>query len=133
MSMSKHAIVWIDHKEARVLYVHPDTFDELKVASPNHHVHRHPKGPGAAAEHPDDAQRFFHDVSQALRDVEEILIVGPATAKLELVKHVHKHDALLVPRIIGVETVDHPSDGQLVAYAKKYFLAADRLRGLSPL
>ena len=32
-------------------------------------------------------------------------------------------------KIIGVETVDHPSDGQLVAYARKYFLAKDQLLG----
>lgn len=24
-------------------------------------------------------------------------------------------------RIVGIETVDHPSDGQLVAHAKRYF------------
>ena len=27
--------------------------------------------------------------------------------------------------IAGVETVDHPSDGQLVAHARKYFKVAD--------
>jgi hypothetical protein len=27
----------------------------------------------------------------------------------------------------AVETVDHPSDGALVAYARKYFQAADRM------
>jgi hypothetical protein len=29
--------------------------------------------------------------------------------------------------IVGVETVDHPSDGQLVAYARRYFKAEDRM------
>ena len=29
--------------------------------------------------------------------------------------------------IVGVETVDHPSDPQLVAHAKNYFMAADRM------
>jgi hypothetical protein len=29
--------------------------------------------------------------------------------------------------IAGVETVDHPSDAQLVAYARKYLKAADRM------
>jgi stalled ribosome rescue protein Dom34 len=131
--MSKHAVVWIDHKEGRILHVHPDSFEQAKIWSPTHHVHRHPRGSGAATEHPDDAQRFFHDVVQALADAEEILIVGPSTAKLELVKYVHKHQQALVAKIVGVETVDHPSDGQLVAYARKYFLATDRMRGLAPL
>jgi stalled ribosome rescue protein Dom34 len=132
-TMSKHVIVWIDHQEARILHVQPEGFDESKISSPNHHVHRHPKGPGAAAEHPDDAQRYFHEVVQALAETSEILIVGPGTAKLELVKYVHKHAQALVPGIVGIETVDHPTGGQIVAYGRKYFLASDRMRGLAPL
>jgi len=30
--------------------------------------------------------------------------------------------------IVGVETVDHPSDEQLVAYARKYFKAKDLMQ-----
>jgi hypothetical protein len=29
--------------------------------------------------------------------------------------------------VAGVETVDHPSDAALVAHARKYFKAADRM------
>jgi hypothetical protein len=47
--------------------------------------------------------------------------VGPSTAKLDFSRYLHKHDPALEARIVGIETVDHPSDGQLVAYARKYF------------
>jgi hypothetical protein len=30
--------------------------------------------------------------------------------------------------VAGVETINHPSDGALVAYAKKYLRASDRMR-----
>jgi hypothetical protein len=33
---------------------------------------------------------------------------------------------------MGVETVDHPSEGELLKIAHKYFTAADRMRGNSP-
>jgi hypothetical protein len=33
----------------------------------------------------------------------------------------------MAAKVIGVETVDHPSDGQLVAYARKYFHARDQM------
>jgi uncharacterized protein YbcI len=49
-------------------------------------------------------------------------------AKTELVKHIHNHDPKLMNVIVGVETVDHPSDAQLVAYARKYFNATDRMQ-----
>jgi hypothetical protein len=44
-----------------------------------------------------------------------------------LVKHIQQRDPKMTPTIVGVETVDHPSDGQLVAYARKYFKAEDRM------
>jgi hypothetical protein len=31
-------------------------------------------------------------------------------------------------KIVGTETVDHPTDNQLVAHARKYFRTADRMR-----
>jgi hypothetical protein len=41
---------------------------------------------------------------------------------------VHQHDHALEAKVVGIETVDHPSDGQIVAFAKKYFKRADRMR-----
>jgi hypothetical protein len=57
------------------------------------------------------------------------LIVGPGSAKLELMKHANKHDHLTAEKVVGIETVDHPTDGQLLAYAKKYFHRVDALKG----
>ena len=91
------------------------------------HLRRHPSVT-AERSHPADAERFYHDVAQALEGAEEILVVGPATAKLELIKHVHKHDHALASKIVGVETVDHPTEGELLKYVREYFRAADRTR-----
>jgi stalled ribosome rescue protein Dom34 len=125
--MPKHVAVWIDHKEARVLRVEVSPVEEVTV-EPTHHVHNpHPRGPEEAKEHPEDAKRYFHAVAAALEGAEEILVVGPASAKLEFLKYVHKHAAALEPKIVGIETVDHPTDGQLVAYAKQSFKRRDRM------
>ena len=126
--MSHHVVVWLDHHEARVISVNAEGFDQARVHAPDHHIHRHPKGPTEAKEHPDDEKRFFHQLVQILTGAAEVLVVGPSTAKLHFVKYVHKHAQDLEPKIVGVETVDHPTDGQIVAYARKYFLAADRMR-----
>jgi stalled ribosome rescue protein Dom34 len=124
--------VWIDHHEARIFHMLAETFDKTTIEAPHRHVHRHPKGQeidkNRDREHPDDAHHFFRDVSRALDDAAEILIVGPSTAKLHLIRYIHKHEHALEPRIVGIETVDHPTDGQLVAYAKLYFKASDRMR-----
>src|SRR5260370_13457581 len=60
-----HAVVWIDHKEARIFHVHPEAADESTILSPQHHIHRHPKGHGEPRAHPDDARHFFYDAAPA--------------------------------------------------------------------
>jgi hypothetical protein len=62
--MPTHAVIWIDHKEARIFHIHPEATDETTVVAPQHHVHRHPKGRGGAGEHPDDTPRFFGDAAR---------------------------------------------------------------------
>ncbi len=126
--MSKHVAVWIDHREARIFHIDPHQVNEetLKAHRPVHH--QHPRDPGGVQAHPEDDRKFFQEVSRALTDAMEVLIVGPSTAKLQFVKYAHQHEHNLVPKIIGVETVDHPTDGQIVAYAVKYFKKADQMR-----
>lgn len=124
--MHSHTAVWIDHKEARIFHVDPDRLDaetEMSTLQSSHHKH-----PAPGKEHPDDDKNFFHDVAKALEASAEVLIVGPSTAKLAFVRYVHKNDHGLEPRIVGIETVDHPTDGQLVAYATTYFKRVDKLR-----
>ena len=122
--------VWLDHREARIFQVRADGFNKETVEAPDRHIHWHPKGEetdkNRDKQRPDDAHRFFRELALLLADANEILIVGPSTAKLHFLNHVHQHDRALLPRIIGLETVDHPTDGQLVAYAKRYFKTGGR-------
>jgi stalled ribosome rescue protein Dom34 len=125
--MATHAVIWIDHKEARVFHVHPTSTDETTILAPQHHIHRHSKGRGEAREHPDDLIRFFAAVARTLQDADAVLIVGPSSAKLELLRHFHQHDRPLESRVVGIESADHPTDGQIVARAREYFAASDRM------
>jgi stalled ribosome rescue protein Dom34 len=121
--MSRHAAVWIDHKEARVFHLEAKTFDESTLHAP-HHVARHPKSQTSDKYHPEEERQFFREVAQALEGANEILVVGPSTAKLHFLKYVHKQDEALEQRIVGIETVDHPTDRQLAAYVRQYFVNA---------
>ena len=125
-TMATHAVIWIDHKEARVFHVHPETVDSTTVLAAQHHIHRHPKG-REVQEHPDDAHRFFGEVAHQLAGVDALLIVGPASAKLEFFRHLHAHDRKLESKVVGVESADHPTDGEIVARARECFKATDRM------
>jgi stalled ribosome rescue protein Dom34 len=121
MTVHRHAAVFIDHHEAKIYHVDLDSFDEKTIAAPHAHIHRHAKGATTEREHPDDLNRFFGDVARALKDAEQILLVGPSTAKLQFDNYAKANDHALASKIVGVETIDHPTDAQLVAYAKKHF------------
>jgi hypothetical protein len=124
------AAVWLDHREARIFQVRADGFTKETIEAPHRHIHKHPKGEetdkNRDKQRPDDAHRFFRELALALAEASEILIVGPSTAKLHFLNHMHHHDQALLPKIVGLETVDHPTDGQLVAYAKRYFKTGGR-------
>jgi len=128
-----HAVVWIDHAEAHVMHISPEDIESsvLRPQNPHrnlHHKRGMDKGGAVGSGRTAEDQLFYHEVVEALKGAQEILVVGPANAKLHLIKHIHQHDPLMSDRVIGVESVDHPSDAQLVAYARKYFTAADRMR-----
>jgi stalled ribosome rescue protein Dom34 len=119
--------VWIDHQQARVFHVSPESLDESVVKAPAHHIHRHPKGGTEEHHHPDDMHRFFADVAKALEGAEKILVVGPSTAKLAFLLYLRKHAPALEPRVVGIETSDHPTDRQLVAHIRHAFGITDRV------
>lgn len=123
-----HAAVWLDHTSAQVIHLDESTHATHPVRSPHGKEHLHHKhgevGSGHATPHAD----YFDLVMKALGDATEIVVCGPASAKQEFVKHAGARNAAFARRILGVETLDHPSEGQLVAFARKYFLAADRMR-----
>jgi hypothetical protein len=69
----------------------------------------------------DGVARFFHEIARALDTVDAILIVGPAATKLELVRYLFKHEPGIEPKVVGIETVEHPADQKIVGYARSYF------------
>jgi len=129
MSLS-HAVVWIDHQEAHVIQFNRDAHENATITTKSKHGNLHKKSGVLSGHHQLSSPAYLHEVAKAVVGSQEILIVGPGVAKLELIKHINHHDAKISNNVVGVETVDHPSDGQLLAYAKKYFLRADNLRPL---
>jgi stalled ribosome rescue protein Dom34 len=123
-----HAVMWIDHREARVFHFGRDDVDTLVLHpdNPTHQVHHKSNTIGSG--HEVLAAEFLHAAAHSIADAGSVLITGPGNAKTELMSHIEKHDPELLKIILGVETVDHPTDNQLVAYARKYFKSADQMQ-----
>ena len=120
-----HAIVWMDSKEARIFSFNADDVqsEHIKAHAPHRQVHRHSKTADTA---------YFHDIAEAVSGTREWLLVGPAGAKTELVHYLEKHAPAARKAIVGIEAMDHPTDGELLAHARRAFKAIDRMQSNTP-
>jgi stalled ribosome rescue protein Dom34 len=117
-----HAVVWIDHQHAQVLHLDAGSVQVHKIEAHSHHTRQH--GSQVRTEH-----EFFGEVCDALADVKEVLVTGGHQAQADFRHYVDKHRAHIAPRIVGWETVDHPTEGQLAALARRFFVKHDRMTG----
>ncbi len=117
-----HAVVFIDHTHAQILQFDADHVQAQKVKASSRHTKQH--GSAVRSEH-----EFFAHVCDALDGITEILMTGPKTGLADFRHYVDKHRAQAAARIVGYETVDHPTENQLIALARQYFLKYDRMHG----
>jgi stalled ribosome rescue protein Dom34 len=124
-----HGCVWIDHREARIFGIGQDSDDTqvIEDSAAPHHIHRKADHVGLG-KMPIDAA-FLGEVAAALNQYKAIAIFGPGTARTELAGYLAEHHPAIAKRVWGIEPMDHPTDGQLIAAAHKYFKAADRMHG----
>jgi stalled ribosome rescue protein Dom34 len=124
-----HVIVWIDHTEARIFGIGREDSDLRVVGTHAQQRHLHHKANSIDSGHAPLDKEYFGRVAESLKDAGALLITGPASAKTELAKYLREHHPQIAAHISAVEALDHPSDGMLIALARKFFRAEDGLRG----
>lgn len=117
-----HAVVWLDHHQAQVLQFDEQHVQNQTVKSSSRHTKQH--GSAVRTEH-----EFFADVCDALTGINEVLVVGSKTAQGDFKHYADKHRPQTAKQVVGYESVDHPTEAQLVALARQYFLKYDRMAG----
>ena len=122
-----HAVVWIDHHVAHVLHFNAETSEQKVLHARQADGHLHHRSGSAGSGKVAEDKHYYHEVALALRGTAEVLVTGPANAKEELMKHLKEHDKDVAACVGAVQALDHPSDGQLLAFARKHFHAADRM------
>jgi hypothetical protein len=122
-----HAVVWINHRQARVFHFNADDADAIVVHA-DRPIRDFQVGEKGAGHRPAEDQDFLEQVAKAVADAGAILVVGPSNEKHELVKHIERVHPGMMVKVEGVESADHPTDGELVAHARRFLKAADRMR-----
>ena len=120
-----HAVVSIDHAEAVIYEFAAGDVSELRIKAADRRGNIHHKAGSVGSGHAHDGKAYLTEIAGALKPSHEILIVGHGTAKDELASFIKDHMPLLAPHIMGIQAVDHPSKGEIIALARKFFEAKD--------
>ena len=127
MTTHSHAVLWIDHKEAKVIFFNADDATEEVVHShrSGEHIHSRSGSPSGTHLTADDA--YLRGVAERLEPARAILVTGPSEAKGEFIHYIEKHARQLMPRVSAVKALQRVTDKQLVAEARHHFKVADRM------
>jgi stalled ribosome rescue protein Dom34 len=128
MSPHYHAVVWIDHHQARVIHFNLSEAEEQTLHAPHTRHHLHAKAGSPSGTHLHGEGSYYREVAEALASAQEVLITGPSSAKHELVEYLKKHKPQLMAHVEAVETADKVTDAELLAAARRHFKAADRMK-----
>jgi stalled ribosome rescue protein Dom34 len=122
-----HAVIWIDHHEAHLQSFTRDEKDSavIRAHGAPRQVHHH-SGSIGGGKAPTDID-FFSRIAHSVEGSREVLVMGPSQAKNEFVKYLGQHNPQLAAKVIGVEAADHPTEGQMLDHARRFFKAADRM------
>ena len=135
------AVIFLDHQGARVRFLDGVELSAVTAAHidlgelhDTFRVHDKSFAGGFGKARPDDSA-LFGALAQVCLRCRRVLVVGPGSAKSEFVKYLSRNNPdALARHVIGVETADHPTDGQLVARARAAFAeAAERERTWQPV
>lgn len=122
-----HAIVWLDHREARIIGFSLGTSSDHEVHAHNADQHIHRKAGSIGSGHAADDHHFFDEIAESLVGIHDVLIAGPGNAKTAFKTYIGEQHVDLAARVVGIETLDHPTDPELLAHARKSFTAIDQL------
>ena len=125
--MKKEMGLWIDHRQA-VIVTLVDQKEETKRILSDMEKHVRYSSDSSYGDTSEDGQdrrfgghlsQYYAEVIACLRDADSILIFGPGEAKGELQKQLEGQ--ALGERIVGVETADRLTEGQIAAKVWQHF------------
>ncbi len=120
-----HAVVWIDHRQARVFRFSAEDPEKIVVHA-EHPILEFKRGERRTGHRLADDQHFLEEVTKAVAEAEAILVVGPSSEKHEFVKHIERVHPSMAVKVEGVEAAEQPGEAELVAHARRFVKAADR-------
>jgi hypothetical protein len=129
--------MWIDHREANIVFLSQDGEETQQIKS---NVEKQLRRSGdSASDEPLEARRvpasdrrekgymghlsnYYEEIVSRTRGAESVFVFGPGEAKGELRKHFDKHN--LCRLIVGFETADKMTKRQVIQKVRDFYLAS---------
>jgi stalled ribosome rescue protein Dom34 len=112
------AVVWIDHLTAKIFAMGLTGVTPRVVHAHLESSHLHHKANTIGSGKVEDDPKFLAEVSEALDNCNEVLILGPGLEKTALMRHLQSEYPRMMLRL---ETSDHPTDAEIIAAGRKHF------------
>ncbi len=121
MSDVDHAIIWMDHSDAKVYRFGGIDGGDVQIHSHTtlQRLHHGPGGWEAGGNPPQDGD-FFHRIAATLDHTAGIVLTGPGNAKSAFKTFLDDHRPELISHVLAVETADH-GEQALLALGRNYF------------
>ena len=116
--------VLLDHEHAS--FYSPDgtkPHDHIQVERQDHHTHKRTHD-----QHEQD--KFFGQVADKLKDSKEVLVLGHHLPVTHFKNYLEKHRPAVAKVVVGYETVDRPTDAEVITAANTAFRKAERMKDL---
>ncbi len=113
--------IWVDREHAKLFRYSSENLTQTHFTAntaPNHHE--------GQLDHLKKEVKFFKEFTPSLLGATEILILGPGVAKHHFRTFLTEHHPDLARKIVGCETIGHPSEAQIIEHARQFF-SAERL------
>ena len=122
-----HAVVWLDFHQAKIFLITAEDVEAGRIRSDTPHRQIHHKAQVRGSGHVRDDRTYFEAILAAVEEADSWLIAGPGGTKKDLEKYLEGHGEELKKKLVGVEPMDHPTEGELIKQGHKLLEAQDRM------
>jgi stalled ribosome rescue protein Dom34 len=113
------AVVWLDFHQAKVFLMAAQDIAAGRVRADTPHRQIHHKAQVRGSGHVRDDRTYFEAILAAVEEADSWVIAGPGGTKKDLEKYLDGHGEELKKKLAGVESMDHPTEGELLKQAGK--------------
>jgi stalled ribosome rescue protein Dom34 len=109
------SIVWLDLEQARLFQLSDERMirESFHASRVDHHTHRLDNDER-------DPTSMYDKLAARLANARRIVIIGPGVSRKHFLSRLQDKHPALARRVVACEAADHPTDGQIAAYAEKF-------------